>query len=154
MRMSQEYRRWRNPIKGRDFHTETRETGWPRTLPSPHRQPSILVPENCWRGGKSLLNRRPPRLRHGKCHLICKKWHSASSMIAQAFSNHLFTRAIHPTIICRCSFEQKSNMFLQNKKNTLNVTFYNVIFKTCNHCNINDSQHHQLQKQYFPRYHS
>lgn len=29
-------------------------------------------------------------------------------------------------------------MFLQNKKNTLNVTFYNVIFKTCNHCNIND----------------
>lgn len=45
-------------------------------------------------------------------------------------------------------------MFLQNKKNTLNVTFYNVIFKTCNHCNINDSQHHQLQKHYFPRYHS
>jgi len=45
-------------------------------------------------------------------------------------------------------------MFLQNKKNTLNVTFYNVIFKTCNHCNINDSQHHQLQKQYFPRCHS
>lgn len=40
-------------------------------------------------------------------------------------------------------------MFLQNKKNTLNVTFYNVIFKTCNHCNINDSQHHQLQNSIF-----
>ena len=58
------------------------------------------------------------------------------------------------TEICECSFEQKNNRIVQNKKNTLNVTFCDVFFRAYNHCNANDFQHFKLQRAYFLRFHS